>query len=289
MIVVSWNGKFVEEKEIRISPYSRSFLYGENIFNTFLLRENQIVDLKAHVQRLNNNVKTLFGGKSIDQTKIMEDVKKLIVINKLSDAIIRISVFSNEEQRGLLHAKKYELNYLILIYPYPKKEKKVFSEGTSLGVVKSTRSGYSQLDESKVGAWYIPRIIYRNQAVQDGYDEMLLLSKEGFVAEATIANIFWIRKNVLYTPSKEVGLYPGITAREVMKIAKKLGLKVVSGKFKLAHLKKAEEIFLSASLLCVIPVTRLMQQQISGGKAGEITSLIAEKYWEKKKIKNPYL
>lgn len=97
---------------------------------------------------------------------------------------------------------------------------------------------------------YFENVLLRETS---GYDECVLLNLDGFVAEGTRSNIFWVRRESIFTPSLGCGILDGITRRHVIKIARETGINVVEGTFNLDKLLEADEIFLTSSLLCIAP------------------------------------
>jgi branched-chain amino acid aminotransferase len=100
---------------------------------------------------------------------------------------------------------------------------------------------------------YLPHVLAKKQADETGFDDAILTNASGEVIECTGSNLFLVKRNVLITPPLSTGCLPGITRGEVFKIAKKEGFKVVEKTFKIDACKSADGMFLTNSLLEIVP------------------------------------
>ena len=108
----------------------------------------------------------------------------------------------------------------------------------------------------------------------EGFDEAILMNTKGSVAEAATSNIFLIKNSRIITPSLDSGILPGITRREVIRIADGLGINVAERAIMPLELLAADEVFLTNSLAELLPVTKVDQAIIGTGSPGGITKLL---------------
>jgi branched-chain amino acid aminotransferase len=95
-----------------------------------------------------------------------------------------------------------------------------------------------------------------------------MLNAEGFIAEGTVSNIFFVKDNVLCTPSPDVGILDGITREVIVGLAKKNGIRVNEGKFYPDDLFRSSEVFFTNTTAEVMPVSRVEDMVF---EVGEIT------------------
>ena len=111
-----------------------------------------------------------------------------------------------------------------------------------------------------------------------GADEALLLNERGFVAEGSTANIFAAGGEMLVTPSTESGVLPGITREAVLELAESMGKMPVVRQVELGELLRADEAFLTNSVLEIMPLTRLDDKPIGSGRPGPLTQRLMSAY-----------
>ena len=114
----------------------------------------------------------------------------------------------------------------------------------------------------------------KHEAERKGFDDALMMDYRGYIAEATGANIFFIKNNNLYTPTPDCFLN-GITRQTVIEIAKKLKIEVHEGKYELSFLKNCEEVFLTGTAVEITPVISIDEHKF---KVGKLTKKLIEEF-----------
>jgi branched-subunit amino acid aminotransferase/4-amino-4-deoxychorismate lyase len=125
---------------------------------------------------------------------------------------------------------------------------------------------------------YLENLIIRKQAGAQGADEAIFLDADGCLAEGTASNLFWAESDVIYTPSLDCPILPGVTRAFVIQLAHQCGYRVEQGKWKLANLLTADEAFLTNSLMEVMPLTRLNPHLIGDRRPGQMTLTLKRLY-----------
>jgi branched-subunit amino acid aminotransferase/4-amino-4-deoxychorismate lyase len=125
---------------------------------------------------------------------------------------------------------------------------------------------------------YLENLLARQQAKADGADEALFLNEKGRLAEASTSNVFLVSENVLKTPSKESGILPGITRDIILGLAAHAGIPVLESDILLEEAAEANEVFLTNSVLEIMPVTNLDGKAICDGKPGPVTRQLMAAY-----------
>jgi branched-subunit amino acid aminotransferase/4-amino-4-deoxychorismate lyase len=123
-------------------------------------------------------------------------------------------------------------------------------------------------------------MLARQEARAAGVDEALCLNEKGFLAEASMSNIFLVTDGILKTPVKESGILPGITRETVLELASQLGINSVEHNIRLDELFQAQEAFLTNSLIEVMPLTEVGGRPVGSGKPGLITRKLMAAYRE---------
>jgi branched-chain amino acid aminotransferase len=139
-----------------------------------------------------------------------------------------------------------------------------------------TRTAYRPSDAAKgakVGN-YLESIVLLREARAQGAHEAIVVDSEGRVLEGTTSNVFVVKGKELVTPPTTLPLLPGITRRLVLDAAPDVGLVAVERDLRVADLHGADEVFLTSTIREVLPVSRVDDRVIGGGRAGEKTKAL---------------
>jgi branched-subunit amino acid aminotransferase/4-amino-4-deoxychorismate lyase len=121
-------------------------------------------------------------------------------------------------------------------------------------------------------------MLARRDARDTGADEAFFLNEKNYLTEAAGSNLFLVKDGVLKTPRYESGILPGVTRVVVFELAAQLGIKVREVNLKLTDLLQADEVFITNSLIEIVPVTTFDGKAIAGGKPGALTGKLMKAY-----------
>jgi branched-chain amino acid aminotransferase len=276
------NGKIEQWSESKTHILTHSLHYGTAVFEGIRAYKTKtgpaIFRLEDHINRLFESAKII----KMDLTKIdfsKEDLiiatKDLMKKNNLDSAYIRPIFYYGYGKMGLdtIGAK---IDASISMWPwgaYLGEEGKI--KGISLKVSNYTRHfAVKDLNQSKASGFYINSMLAKMDALENGFNEALMLDLNGNVAECSGENIFMIKDNVLFTPSKENCLN-GITRQSVIKIATDLGYSTIEKVITLEELLQADEIFLTGTAAEITPVSKIDNKIF---EVKEISKKIINKY-----------
>lgn len=262
------DGKFVEEEEARVSIFDPGFLYGQGVFETMRAYNKKIFRLDSHIERLLKALSLLEIKIGQGAEALKEAALGCIKENNLKDAYVRITVWQGADKGHIaIFAKSYDFL-----------QKEDYRKGFRAVISKTFRQNeFSPLSGIK-SANYLPLLLAYRQAKAQGYDESLLLNTQGFLSEASRSNIFFIKDNCLITPMLDCGCLPGITRDTVLSIAAKEKIQCLEAKVSPEELKKADEAFLTNSMIEVMPLVAVDDRPILKGNPGKITELIQKRY-----------
>jgi branched-chain amino acid aminotransferase len=131
---------------------------------------------------------------------------------------------------------------------------------------------------AKACGQYLNSRLATQEAVGQGYDEALLLNADGKVAEAAVANIFYVKDGVVHTNDERSSILLGITRDSVVTLAESLGLRVKIGEIAVEDLRQADEVFLTGTAKEVVAVTEIHGHTIGNGTHGKITKGIQDAF-----------
>lgn len=266
---VAWvNGNFVDSLKPSLGVQDRGFLYGDGLFETIRLRNNKPRYWKEHLARLSNGCAVLNLNFPMDKICTgMEEVSR-----QLRNGVLRLTVTRGEQPgRGFLPDGNADPTVVITGYtgaPYPEE---LYKQGFSGCLISFPRNHLSPLVKLK-SLNCLENVLGKMETA--GADEGIFSNYLGEIAEGTASNIFLVIKGELLTPPPECGLLPGIMRAQVLLLAEKLGINAVQAKFYPQDFRRAEESFLTNSLLGVMPLVSVNGYPVGKGRPGPATEML---------------
>jgi len=273
--IVFLNGALVPRSQAKISPFDLGFLYGYGLFETMRAYSGHIFRLNMHLERLRGSAALL--GIPLDALDIEKACYDTLTANKLRDARIRLTVSIGEGEAIPEPPKHPKSTVLIIALHYTPLSDEAYRKGFKAVVASTRQNSQSPLARLKTASW-LNNILARTEA--KGADEAILLNERGFLCEGSTCNIFLISKGRLITPSVNSGCLPGITRQVVIELARERGIKFAERKVRLEELLRADEAFLSSSVIELMPLTEVNGKSIGSGKRGKITEGLMAAYRE---------
>lgn len=277
-MLIYLNGKFVPKEEAKVSVFDHGFLYGDGVFEGIRTYEGKVFKLREHIERLYASARAISLEIPISQEEMVKATLETVRVNGIRDGYIRIVVSRGEGDLGLDPQKCPNPTVVIIadkiaIYP-----EEVYKEGMRIITVSTRRNPPQALNPNIKSLNYLNNILAKIEANRAGVPEAIMLSIDGYVAEATGDNIFVVKNGVLATPPLYVGALPGITRQVVMQLARERGLPTEERVFTLYEVYTADECFLTGTAAEVVPVVEVDGRKIGEGVPGRITLLLMEAF-----------
>ena len=273
--LVYLNGSLISRDQAWISPLDYGFLYGFGLFETMRAYNGRVFRMESHLERLESAAGVL--GLQIDVVELKEAVQNTLFANQLQDARVRITVSAGEGEMVPDPATCIKPTVMITAghyHPYPEQ---TYNRGFTVSVSSIRRNSESPLARLK-STNYLESMLARREARSSGYDEAILLNEKGLLAEASMSNIFVISDGMLRTPGQESGILPGITRNVVLSLASQLGIDTTEQDIDPHVMFHAEEVFITSSLIEVMPVTRVNTSPVGNGEPGPVTRRLMNAY-----------
>ncbi len=283
--IVYLNGAFVAENKAKISIFDQGLLYGNGLFETMRSYSGYVFRIDEHLNRLLKSSKILNIKIPLTKAGLKEAIYKIIEKNNLlvpfgvNDAYIRLTVTRGEGKPGFNVANPGSPNLFIITKTLDLYPLRWYNEGIKAIISNIYQNNLSPLSNIK-SLNYLNNILAKNLAKKNRVQEAIFINTKGYVTEATTSNIFLVNDNFLTTPSIDSGILPGITRQVVLEIALKLKLKIKCKKILPKEIFQADEIFLTNSLIEIIPVVEINKKPVGDGRPGKITQSIHKIYQE---------
>ncbi|GAB6438937.1 aminodeoxychorismate lyase [Bacillus luti] len=281
------NGEYVEASEAKISPYDHGYLYGLGVFETFRIYNGHPFLLDDHYNRLIDALDTLQIRWTMTKDDVMFILKNLLVKNGLEHAYIRFNVSAGIDEIGLQTAMYEEPSVIVFIKPLAAPGDIMEKEGVILKQVRNTPEGALRLKSHH----YLNNILGKREIGNVVNKEGIFLTEAGYVAEGIVSNLFFVKGEILYTPSLETGILNGITRAFIIKFAEELGIEVKEGFFTKDELLSADEVFVTNSIQEIVPLNCIEGRDFPG-KVGTVTKrfinlyeMQREKLWSRNELR----
>lgn len=239
------NDKFISSDEFKLD-IEDGLLYGYGVFETILLKNKELIYLEKHYKRLIKAVKRLQINMDLSFEKLSFYLYLYIKKNSLENSILRVTVLKNSDSFDIL-----------ITHRENKYEASKYREGFKMEISEFKRNPNSIISGIK-SVNYLENIYALREAKSIGSDEVLFLDCKNYISEGATSNIFFIKDGVIHTPTKECGLLKGIIRGEIIEIIEKnKHLELKQGFFSLKKLLDADEVFLTNSIMGIMPVSKI--------------------------------
>ncbi len=276
------NGELVDWADARIHVGSHGLHYGTGVFEGIRCYATEkgpaVFRLVEHLKRLENSAKLIYMRLPYSVEELRAATHELIAANGLDECYLRPIAFYGYGELGV-HAGANPVDVVIMSWPW----------GAYLGE-EGQRNGIRVMISSwkRVGPNTIPHVakatgVYLNsmlathEARRGGYDEAILLTDDGYVADGPGENVFVVKGSVIATPPLSTSILPGVTRETVIQIARDLGYEVVEKSIIRPDLYLADEVFMTGTAAEVTPLRSVDDQEIG---AGPITLELQQAYWD---------
>ena len=251
--LVCLNGTWLRESEARIPVENRGMMYGDGLFETMLSVNGQVMLLDLHLKRLKKGLDYL----GIDLQISSEEWGRLFKVGIKKNGhlglqhILRLQCWRNGGRGYPSTSSKG--SWFLSYHPMPDQ----LDQSSSLRLMKSSfhlpvKAAEASILKSSNALLYV---LAATEALQNGYDDALLCSANGYVGESSSANIFWINKQTVYTPSKNCGILTG-TRRDALLTAlhNQSFFSIQEGLYHIESLYEADVIFSTSTIKGIQPI-----------------------------------
>jgi len=279
------NGAVVEAHEAVIPALDHGLLYGIGLFETFRTYGGAPYALDRRLARLRHGCETLGIRWTMSDEAAAEWLKAVLDANGLADAYVRLTVTAGDAGLGLTDGPYERPNALLMVKPLPALDERLYREGRELMILRTPRG----TPETKVrlkSLHYMTNVLAKRELAASGASagaEGLMLTREGWLAEGIVSNLFFVKDGIVRTPALGTGILPGITRAIALELARSMGLETEEGYYTVEDLLAADEVWLTGSVQELVPVTRISTadgaaRTVGDGLAGPVTKALLAAY-----------
>lgn len=272
------DGAYYPKSQAKVSVFDHGLLYGDGVFEGIRAYNGVVFKLKEHVDRLYRSAHMIMLEIPLSREQMTQAVLGTLRKNNLKDAYIRLVVTRGVGDLGLNPKKCLKPTIVVITDNISLHKDEAKQNGVTAMLSWVKRDPVDATSHEIKSLNYLNSILAKIEANISGVDEAICLDKNGFVCEGVAENVFMVRNGKLFTPPSYTGALPGITANEVMKLARRLGYEVEEKNITPYELFNAEEVFFTGTAAEVVPVREINKRLINSGNPGPITKRLIEEF-----------
>ncbi|MGI9382128.1 MAG: branched-chain amino acid aminotransferase [Methyloligellaceae bacterium] len=273
--VIWMNGEMVDWPDANLHVLSHGLHYASCVFEGERVYGGEVFRLTEHTERLHESARVLGFEIPYSVTEIDQACRDVVKALGLSEGYVRPVAWRGSEMMGV-SAQETRINVAIAAWDWGS----YFDPAERLKGIRLAMAEYRRPDprtapaKSKAAGLYMICTIEKHRAEAAGYADAMMLDWRGQVAEATGANVFFVKDEVLHTPTPDCFL-DGITRRTVMDLARKRGFQIVERAIMPEEMADFEQCFITGTAAEVTPVSEIGPYTF---QVGEITEVLLNDY-----------
>ena len=269
------NGDFVEWADAKLHVLSHALHYASSVFEGERVYKRKIFKLEEHTERLFYSANKMDMEIPFTMDEVNDACNTTVNKNNIIDGYVRPIAWRGAEMMGV-SAQNTKINFAVAVWEWPSYfDPDERLKGIRLSLSKWRRPSPETIPcDTKAAGLYMICTLSKHDAEKNGYADSLMLDFEGYIAEATGANVFFIKNNEIHTPSPDCFL-DGITRRTVIELAKNRGISIIQRKISPDEMNDFTECFLTGTAVEVTPVSQIGDYNF---EPSQITKQLMEDY-----------
>ncbi len=279
-----WNGKLVPYADAKTHVLSHVLHYGTGVFEGIRAYHTPkgpaIFRLREHIERLFHSAACYRFPMSLTREQVMEGCRDVVRDNDLDECYVRPLVFLGHGSLGV-YSRNNPTETIVAAYPWGAYlGPDAVEKGIRVTVSSWTRLHHSSFPTTAKGSGqYLNSVLAVREARDKGFEEAILLDRNGNVAEGSGENIFLVKNGVLATPGIDSSILPGITRDSVMRLAREAGIACEVRSLTRGELYTADELFFTGTAAEVSPIREVDGHEIGSGTRGPITERLQKAFY----------
>jgi len=262
VLKVVFNGALMAASEAMVSPLAAGFSHGFGVFETLRAQGGCVLFRDDHLDRLRASCEALDLGPLAGREALADQLAEVLAANGLMDCVLKVHV----ARAGVGVDTVVFVRDPVAPARHPQ---------NGVRVLLDRDVAPSKWVAGHKCANYLRNLLARAHAQSEGCEEALFVDPTGRVCEGAGTNVFWVRDGVVFTPSLDCAILPGVMRKQV--VARQSVAPVREGVFSLADLEAAQEVFLTNAVRGVVPVCAIDGTSVAlARQAGPVTRAIQD-------------
>ena len=272
----NYNGKVLPENELIIGPTNRGLRYGDGIFETIKFKNGNLILGNEHFARLWKGMQMLQFDipKHLSPEKLQAEIFQVVKKNRLDPARIRLTVIRGDG--GIYDPKNHNPHYIIEAIKLPEDNGPLNVNGLQICLFEDAVKGIDAFSNLKTNN-YLPYFMGAMFAKKQQCNDAVILNNKGNICDSTIANIFLIKGENIYTPALAEGCIAGVMRKWIINNVGEFNFKVFEAAITKEDLLNADEVFLSNSIYNIRWVAHFENKKYDNKQIAKLSEILIRK------------
>jgi branched-chain amino acid aminotransferase len=275
---VSIDGQMYAAADARVSVFDRGFLYGDSAFEVMRTYRRRPFRERDHLERLERSCQRLLLPVASGADDWSAVVKRTIDASKLPECNVRVMVTRGVGPMGLDLSEALSPCVFCFALPLHVLPAELYEKGVAVGLSHAARATDGTRAVGAKTSNYLGSVLALHEVKRTGAHEAIIVGPNGEIVEGATSNVFAVREGELVTPPIEAGILAGITRKTVLELAEQLGLRIHETQLHPHDLYRADEVFITSTVREIVPVVRVDDLVVAGGKPGAMTKRLLAAY-----------
>lgn len=273
--VVSVDGVVTPIAEGRVSVMDHGFLFGDSIYEVIRTNGGRPVAMAEHLVRLRQSAEMTYLQLPWSDAEIAVRLLAAFEASRLPDAYVRLVISRGAGPMSLLPDGCARPTMVIYVMPLVLQTPAEIERGIGVVVTERLRNDRRAMPPAAKTGNYLNNVLALVEAKRAGGDDAVMASPEGFVTEATTANLFWAKGGTVFTAPLDGSVLAGVTRSLLLTQMAREGVPVREGRFGVAEFRACDEAFLTGSIRGVSAIVRIDGRAVGDGRPGPLTKRVA--------------
>ena len=269
--VVSVDGVVTPIAEGRVSVMDHGFLFGDSIYEVVRTFGGRPVAMKEHLLRLRQSAAMTYMDLPWSDAEIAARLRAAFEASRLPEAYVRLVISRGAGPMSLMPDGCARPTMVVYVMPLVLQTPAEVERGIGVVVTERLRNDRRAMPPAAKTGNYLNNVLALVEAKRAGGDDAVMVNPEGFVTEATTANLFWVKGGTVFTAPLDGSVLAGVTRSLLLAQMAREGVPVREGSFALPEFRACDEAFLTGSIRGVSGIVRIDGRAVGDGRPGPVT------------------
>lgn len=261
------NGLYSPLSEARVPIDDRGFQFADGVYEVIVYHGRHPVLLAEHIERLQRSCREIHLPIDWEALNLAEAIERGVQQAGFAETMVYVQITRGAAPRNHVYPQGCSPTVVITFRPKPELPPEKRASGIAVLTRVDFRWGRCDIKSTAL----LPNVMAKNEALAAGCDDVLFIGRDGEVREASAANVFAVRRGRLLTPPLGPCILPGITRLLIRTCAENLGTAFEEQPLTRDDLLTCDEVFLSSSVVEILPVVRIDGCAVGSGKPGPVS------------------
>jgi len=266
------NGRFTEPESAVVSVEDRGFLFGDGVYEVLRAYGQHIFRIDEHLERLSGSLNAINISYS-DITELKSLIFEALNRSGYADALIYVQITRGIAKRSHVPAKGMQPTVVIIVYKTPILPEELFRKGAKAILYPDIRWAKCYIKTLQL----LPNTMALTQANAESAIEAIM-HKNGIITECGSSNVFIVKNNRVKTHPADETILHGVSRKTVLEILQSQSVTVLEEEFTIQELLQSDEVFITNTLVEVMPITKIDDKPVADGNPGQVTLIAMDEF-----------